>query len=303
MDDSSVSGLVVYADAGMFSQQIGHPMLGGGFDSVDDGFGAIVRFCLVGSSAAVHLRVGAGTFTRSGKKREGVGEHILALVVRGEGILTVGEVVRPLPPDAIVVVDGGLDFRLTVSAAGAGDCEVDWLQLGGPRPPALTKAPGFVVMTSALMTEYVIGQARLVQPAEDDIGPFRRDIPVLDYIGAAIRDRLAQMEAREGPPSRDARLYQRITAFIGQAVKTPGLGADLLVRRFGISKRKLYGVFYANGASLHETIMTARLEAARRELEAGGQKVTNVITDYGFTNPSTFYRNYRRHFGGVPRAR
>jgi len=61
-------------------------------------------------------------------------------------------------------------------------------------------------------------------------------------------------------------------------------------------------VFYDNRASLHETIMTARLEAARREIEAGGQKVASVILDHGFTNASTFYRNYKRHFGRVPRS-
>jgi AraC-like DNA-binding protein len=201
----------------------------------------------------------------------------------------------------VVVIGCGVDFSLALSAGETGSCELDLLQVAGAEPPALAKAAGVAVTTSASLADYILDLAELVQPEGGEIGPLRRDIPIFDYIGAAIRDYLAQEEGEEAA-HRGHDLYRRIKAFIAQNVKNPDLGADLLAREFAISKRKLYSVFYDSRASLHETVMTARLEAARREIEAGGQKVASVILDHGFSNPSTFYRNYKRHFGRVPRA-
>lgn len=297
---SSVSGSIHYADAGTFDRQICDTVLGATFAANGKDFRATIRFNVVGHSGAAHLRITPGVLTRHGDP--GVaGAHFLVLVLRGSGLLTVGETGRPLSPNSVVVIGGGVDFSLALSAGESGSCELDLLQVAGAEPPALAKAQGVVVTTSASLADYILGLAELVQPEGGEIGPVRRDIPIFDYIGAAIRDYLAQEEGEEAA-HRDHGLYRKIKAFIARNVKNPDLGADLLAREFAISKRKLYSVFYDSRASLHETIMTARLEAARREIEAGGQKVASVILDHGFSNPSTFYRNYKRHFGRVPRA-
>jgi AraC-like DNA-binding protein len=298
---SSVSGSIHYADAGTFVRQICETVLGATFTANGKDFRATIRFNVVGNSGAAHLRITPGVLTRHVDPGGVAGGHFLVLVMRGSGLLTVGETGRPLPPNSVVVIGGGVDFSLALSAGETGSCELDLLQVAGGEPPALAKAHGVVVTTSASLADYILGLAELVQPEGGEIGPLRRDIPIFDYIGAAIRDYLAQEEGEEAA-HRDHGLYRRIKAFIAQNVKNPDLGADLLAREFAISKRKLYSIFYDSRASLHETIMTARLEAARREIEAGGQKVASVILDHGFSNPSTFYRNYKRHFGRVPRA-
>jgi len=298
--DDSVSGSILYADADAFGRQVCDSVLGASF--VPDGgeFRAAIRFSVVGSSGAAHLRITPGVLTRRGGPCGVVGAHFLVLVLRGNGLLTVGQAGRPLSPNSVAVISGARGFSLALSSGETGSCELDLIQVAGAEPPALAGEPGAVVTTSASFADYIVGLADLVQPEGGEIGPCRRDIPVFDYIGAAIRDYLA---GENGDVlHRDHGLYQRIRAFIARNVKNPALGADLLAREFAISKRKLYSVFYDSRASLHETVMTARLEAARREIEAGGQKVASVILDHGFSNPSTFYRNYKRHFGRVPRA-
>ena len=299
--DDSVSGSILYADAEAFGRQVCESVLGASF--VPDGgeFRAAIRFNVVGSSGAAHLRITPGVLTRRGGLSGAVGAHFLVLVLRGNGLLTVGQAGRPLSPNSVVVISGAQGFSLALSSGEAGSCELDLIQVAGVEPPALAGESGVVVTTSASFADYIVGLAELVQPEGGEIGPCRRDIPVFDYIGAAVRDYLAQDEAVEDL-HRDHGLYHRIRAFIARNVKNPALGADLLAREFAISKRKLYSIFYDSRASLHETVMTARLEAARREIEAGGQKVASVILDHGFSNPSTFYRNYKRHFGRVPRA-
>lgn len=300
---NSVSGSILYADAEAFARQVCDSVLGATFAPDGGDFRAAIRFNLVGCSGAAHLRITPGVLTRHGRPCDGPcgGPHFLVLVLRENGHLTVGEAGRPLSPNSVVVISGDLGFSLALSAGTSGGCELDVLQVAGAEPPALAKASGVVVATSASLADYILGLADLVQPEGGEIGPCQRDIPIFDYIGAAIRDYLAGGEG-EDASRPDHGLYRRIKGFIAQNVKNPALGADLLARTFAISKRKLYSIFYDNRASLHETVMTARLEAARREIEAGGQKVASVILDHGFSNPSTFYRNYKRHFGRVPRA-
>ncbi|WP_437363972.1 helix-turn-helix domain-containing protein [Inquilinus limosus] len=297
----SISGSILYADAEAFGRQICEPVLDATFAPDGEDFRAAIRFNIVGSSGAAHLRITPGVLTRRGGRSGVAGGHFLVLVLRGSALLTAGEIGHSLSPNAVVVISGALGFSLALSAGESGSCELDLLQVAGAEPPALARASGAVVTTSAALADYIVGMAALVQPEDGEIGPCRRDIPIFDYIGAAIRDYLAKAAEEKGQ-SRDHGLYQRIRAFIARNVKNPALGADLLAREFAISKRKLYSVFYDSRASLHETIMTARLEAARREIEAGGQKVASVILDHGFSNPSTFYRNYKRHFGRVPRS-
>jgi AraC-like DNA-binding protein len=124
-------------------------------------------------------------------------------------------------------------------------------------------------------------------------------MPVFDYVRRAIKDYMHQADVTQ---PEGLWLFRRIQSFIVDNVKHPLLGADLIARELGISKRKLYSAVSENKASLRDMIMTTRLEAAHRAIEAGGRKMTSVIRDHGFTNASTFYRNYKRHFGRTPRA-
>jgi len=300
--DSSVSGSILYADVQAFAAQICDPMLGAAFEPGGNDFRAVIRFHSVGPSGTAHLRISPGLLRRRAGCCAQVGDHFLVLVPRGESVLTVGERVLPLSASSVAVIGGDVEFSLTLPAAETVLCELEWLRLAGAEPAALARMSGVFVTTSTPLADYVVCQAELVQPEGGGIGPCRRDIPIFDYIGAAVRDYLAQVEEEAEVSPRDRGLYRRIRGFIARNVKNPALGAELLAREFAISKRKLYSVFYENRASLHETIMTARLEAARREIEAGGQKVASVILDHGFTNASTFYRNYKRHFGRVPRS-
>ncbi|CAN7600232.1 helix-turn-helix domain-containing protein [Pararhizobium sp. LjRoot235] len=94
---------------------------------------------------------------------------------------------------------------------------------------------------------------------------------------------------------------EAILNFIDSNLKNELLDCDLIGRHFGISKRKIYEIFKQNGILLHETIVSRRLAMIKNEIDAGSEKVSSIISDYGFSTPSTFYRNYRKYYGVRPR--
>jgi len=94
---------------------------------------------------------------------------------------------------------------------------------------------------------------------------------------------------------------EAILNFIDSNLKNDSLDCDLIGRNFGISKRKIYEIFKQNGISLQGTIVSRRLAMIKSEIDAGSEKVSSIISDYGFSTPSTFYRNYRKYYGGRPR--
>jgi AraC-like DNA-binding protein len=94
---------------------------------------------------------------------------------------------------------------------------------------------------------------------------------------------------------------EAILNFIDSNLKNELLDCDLIGRHFRISKRKIYQIFKQNGILLHETIVSRRLAMIKNEIDAGSEKVSSIISDYGFSTPSTFYRNYRKYYGVRPR--
>ncbi|WP_437376006.1 helix-turn-helix domain-containing protein [Inquilinus limosus] len=204
-----------------------------------------------------------------------------------------------LTPGMVVAIDGDRGFELRLGETTGVGYLVDWLHVAAPSLPELRRTAGCIPLASSMLAQYVSNQARLIIEGAEAGEPLAARMPVFDYVGRALRDYVSQAAAGEAD---GARLRRRIEAFIEENVGHPLLGADLIAREFGLSKRKLYSIASDGGASLRDMIMTARLEAAHRAIEAGGRKLASVIRDHGFTSASTFYRNYKRRFGRTPRA-
>ena len=77
-------------------------------------------------------------------------------------------------------------------------------------------------------------------------------------------------------------------------------GVDPICHHLGISRSYLYQMFQSELETTPKRyIMERRLNLARREIFLGA-KATAVYTQCGFSDYSTFFRAYKRHFGYPP---
>jgi AraC-like DNA-binding protein len=298
MRESSACGSILCAGPDEHCRRLCHPLLDSSLEPLGDWSApANVLFGCVGRHRAIQIRSGPSVIRRPAGGSARLGDHYLVLVPWSACLLTIGQQSWALAPSMVAAIDGDQGFELQLGDGGGESHAVDWLHIAAPGLPELRRTTGCIALDSGMLARYVSHHARLIVTGTDE--PLAARMPIFDYIRRAIRDYVQQAEVAEpeGP-----RLLRRIRSFIEGHVRHRLLGADLIAREFGISKRKLYAIVGENGASLHDMIMEARLEAAHRVIEAGGQKMASVIRDHGFANASTFYRNYKRRFGRTPRA-
>lgn len=110
-------------------------------------------------------------------------------------------------------------------------------------------------------------------------------------------DRLAQA-AR--PIS--AGVFEAARRYIDLNLCSPTLGAEALCRELGVSRRTLYYLFEDRGG-LATFIRTRRLESCHRALECASEHrlISTVAYKHGFSDPASFSRAFRAHFGYSPR--
>jgi AraC-like DNA-binding protein len=127
--------------------------------------------------------------------------------------------------------------------------------------------------------------------------------PIADAIelllGAALlptRDRLVEA-AR---PVNDL-LRRRATRYMARNLLSPSLTPDRIATETGVSRRKLYQLFEANGGVIRE-IQRLRLERARAALSDPShvRKVKEVAFAHGFDSEAQFCKTFKRRFGLTP---
>lgn len=106
-------------------------------------------------------------------------------------------------------------------------------------------------------------------------------------------------------PAREARaaaLRRAIRRHIEAHLTLPGLDADHLCGRFGLSRAALYRLFEPLGG-VAAYVRERRLVRACRMLgsgEAGGKRVAEVAHGLGFASAASFSRDFRRRFDVSP---
>jgi transcriptional regulator GlxA family with amidase domain len=96
-------------------------------------------------------------------------------------------------------------------------------------------------------------------------------------------------------------LVERVRLYVQLNYTRPDLDAALLAYEHHISTRYLFKVWSSQPSTLIETIMSTRLEAARRILATQPLiSVAAVAHRCGFRNVSHFSRRYRAAFGQTP---
>jgi AraC-like DNA-binding protein len=108
--------------------------------------------------------------------------------------------------------------------------------------------------------------------------------------------------ATEGERATAAQLtptVQEAVKYIEENLCTVG-GIDEICRELYISKSHLHHLFATElDTSPKKYILDRRLDRARQAL-ATGERATEIYSECGFGDYTTFYRNYRSYFGHAP---
>lgn len=124
----------------------------------------------------------------------------------------------------------------------------------------------------------------------------------VDLAQAAVRLCAGALKGKAGPVEAPSDLAIAVRRFIQQELKDPGLDAEAICARFGLSRSALYRLFEPEEGVL-SYIRDRRLLAAMRLLMRPGApppRVSAVAFAVGFSDEKTFARAFRRRFGFAP---
>ncbi|MFG1418549.1 helix-turn-helix transcriptional regulator [Xanthobacter sp. V0B-10] len=165
---------------------------------------------------------------------------------------------------------------------------------------ALDAIPGHVPDTafSGIVSDYLVALSRHMG------GLSRDDLPGLVGSTRALLAAWAGADgdAREAAGGAiDLTLRERVRAHVAGQLMSPGLTPESICRAVGVSRSRLYRLFEDIGG-VAAYIRSQRLRAAmgrlRDPLARGAVSV--IAADYGFPDPSSFARAFRREFGMSP---
>jgi AraC-like DNA-binding protein len=125
---------------------------------------------------------------------------------------------------------------------------------------------------------------------------------VIDLLGTAARMALAT-GSMTGTGMPEATRLLQIYTFMQQRLADPALTPELVAAAHAISVRQLNRILEADGQSPAEWIRRQRLDRCRRDLTdptLAERPVAMVGSRWGFTDPATFNRAFRREFGMPP---
>jgi len=125
---------------------------------------------------------------------------------------------------------------------------------------------------------------------------------VIDLLGTAARLALRGETATATQMPARSRLLQ-IYAFMRQRLTDPGLTPEVVAAAHAISVRQLSRILEEDGESATGWIRRQRLDRCRRDLldpALAARTVAAIGARWGFADPVTFNRAFRREFGMPP---
>ena len=128
-------------------------------------------------------------------------------------------------------------------------------------------------------------------------------LAVNDAFGHLLRAMIAQtpttLDAAKMPIA--AAQFDRARRFINSNLKSPNLSPETICASLGVSRRQLYYLFQQQGG-VASYIRSRRLSGCYKALAKTSEKkmISSIAYEYGFTNLSSFYRQFQAQFGFRP---
>ncbi|QJR19631.1 helix-turn-helix domain-containing protein [Pelagibacterium halotolerans] len=118
-------------------------------------------------------------------------------------------------------------------------------------------------------------------------------------IRAMVINDPASLEAARAPIA--AAQFDRARRFINANLQWPGLTPDAICANVGVSRRQMFYLFEQHGG-VATYVRNRRLAACYSALVRAddGRNISSVAYEFGFTNLSSFYRQFSARFGFSP---
>ena len=111
---------------------------------------------------------------------------------------------------------------------------------------------------------------------------------------------LARLSSRSYAKKRHAELVDLIRDYL-RAHLAESVSMDRLAEQFGLSAGYLHTLFrQQTGTTIGKTLLSLRIQEAKRMLRESTVPVERICYRCGFSDPSNFYKQFRRETGTVP---
>lgn len=280
-----------------------------GGEPTDRGMTGWARSATVGSShcAEVCSRDQVLVHGPSEIRRMSSDDVFVSLQLRGHCVAGQADRTCHLEPGAFAMFDTTDAYRLAYSGDDAGEWQVLSFRVPRSRLVPLIADPGgftavahratrggIAAMVASTMTSIWRNVEFLDEPAAQS-----SETALLTLLGAAAGDTTTQRAART--ETTTAALRAEVNRYLAANLQA-GLTAGAVAAHFGISVRKLHGLYERSELTFAQTVMTLRVEACARDLAAGAGRrtLTDTAARWGFADLSHMNRVFRTRFGCLP---
>lgn len=228
----------------------------------------------------------------------------VSLQLRGHCVATQGDRTCRVGPGGFAMLDTTDAYRLQMFGDGATD-EWQVLSFRVPRSrlvPLLADPGGFTAVAhdgTGIAGLVATTMTSIWQHAEalDDLAAQSAETALLTLLAAAAGD-----TASAGRQDAiDAALRAAVNRHVVAGLRDADLSASSVAHRFGISVRKLHGLYQHGDRTFAQTVMASRVEACARDLLASDRgTLTDTAARWGFSDLSHMNRVFRARFGCLP---
>ncbi|MBG0832189.1 helix-turn-helix domain-containing protein [Planomonospora sp. ID67723] len=269
-----------------------------------EGFAGRIVGRTLGPVQVSEVRAPAHVVSRAARHvlRDGREHYKLSLVLRGSGVVEQAGRHVEVGSGDLVLYDLARPIRFALR-------EHHLLALTIPRsviplPPAHVATLAGTVLGSRsgpgrLAVSFLTALAADGDAAEGPHGPHVGEA-LVSVVTGAMRERLDGVLPAAGA---HAELLERIGDWIERNLHRPDLSPAVIAQAHHVSVRQLHRIFQAAGTTVAAHVRARRLDRCRRELSAvdRGERVNAIAARWGFHDPASFSRAFRRAYGVAPR--
>ncbi|HZE67433.1 MAG TPA: helix-turn-helix domain-containing protein [Sporichthyaceae bacterium] len=230
------------------------------------------------------------------------------LQLRGHCLAGQGKRTCHIGPGGFAMFDTTNEYRLNFQGDERGEWQVISFRVPRSRlVPLLADPDGFTAVTHDATAGGIAGVVASTMTA------IWRTIESLDHRAAEAAETafLSVLAAAAGGTGElretrretvDASLRASVNRYLAANLQRCDLTAAHVARCFGISVRKLHGLYQHTEHTFAQTVMALRLDACAQDLRAGaGQRtLTDIATRWGFSDLSHLNRVFRARHGCLP---